>query len=406
MFGPRRPLRGAALAGAWLLASGAGAFDLTLTPFASGLTQPVGLANAGDSRLFVLERQGIIKIILDDGTVLTTPFLNITGRVDDSANEEGLLGIAFHPDYATNGYFYLNFTTAAGRTRIARYSVTADPNVAEFTSQDVLLTVNQPFGNHNAGAINFGPDGYLYVPLGDGGSGGDPGNRAQNPATLLGKIVRIDVDSGPGSPADCKGAVGSGHYTIPASNPLIDGPGGACDEIWALGLRNPWRSSFDRLTGDLWVGDVGQFDWEEVDFQPAGSASGQNYGWRCYEGNHPFNLAGCGAMANYTFPVFEYFQSGGACAVIGGYVYRGSLFPALEGRYLLSDACTGNFWDLEPSGLGGFVATLHTELAASGMASFGEGADGELYTVNRLTGAIHRLGSDPVPVTLMRFTID
>ncbi len=254
---------------------------------------------------------------------------------------------------------------------VRRFSVTADLNVADPASEDILLTVGQPFSNHNAGAINFGPDGYLYVPLGDGGSGSDPFDLGQSPTTILGKITRIDVDSGPGSAPDCSG-VGSGNYTVPASNPLVDGAGGTCDEIWALGLRNPWRSSFDRLTGDLWIGDVGQLTWEEVDRQPAASAGGENYGWRCYEGNHPFNLAGCGPIGSYDFPVFEYAHSGNGCSVTGGYVYRGSQFPTLAGRYLLADYCTGNFWDLAPSRRGGYTATRHTELAAFGYVAFGE----------------------------------
>ncbi len=399
-------LRVAVLASAWFLASAAGAFDLTLTPFAAGLSLPVGLAHAGDTRLFVLERSGRIRIILSGGTVLATPFLNISARVDSGGLEEGLLGLAFHPDYATNGYFYVNYTATTGRTRISRFTVTADPNVADPASEDILLTVNQPFGNHNAGAINFGPDGYLYVPLGDGGSGGDPLNNGQNPATILGKITRIDVDSGAGGSApDCSG-VGSGNYTIPASNPLVDGAGGTCDEIWALGLRNPWRSSFDRLTGDLWIGDVGQGTWEEIDRQPAASTGGENYGWRCYEGDHPFNLSGCGPMGSYTSPVFEYVHSGNGCSVTGGYVYRGSLFPTLAGRYLLTDWCTGYFWDLAPAGGGGYTATRHTELAASGYVAFGEDSSGELYVVNTSTGTVSLLGSDPVPVTLMRWSIE
>jgi len=382
------------------------AFDLTLTPLASGLTEPVGLANAGDSRLFALESQGVIRIIQSNGTVIATPFLDLTDRVDSSDFEEGLLGLAFHDNYATNGFFYVNYTATDGRTRISRFSVTADPSIADPASEDILLTVDLPTNIHHAGAIAFGPDGFLYIPMGDGGGQGDPLNNAQSLSTLLGKIVRIDVDSGPpGSVADCSGA-GSGNYTVPVSNPLVDGNGGTCDEIWALGLRNPWRSSFDRSTGDLWIGDVGLSSYEEIDRQPAGSAGGENYGWRCYEGDHTFNTAGCDPIGSYTFPVFEYLHSDNdGCAVIGGFVYRGSQFPTLAGRYLLTDFCTGYFWDLAPENHGSYTATRHTELAGSGNVAFGEDASGELYIVNITAGTVSLLGSDPVGITVLVPTI-
>jgi uncharacterized repeat protein (TIGR01451 family) len=369
------------------------ALNLGLSTFATGLSQPVGIAHAGpgDDRLYVVEQAGTIKIVSAEGTVLPVPFLDITDRVDSSSNEEGLLGLAFHPEYVTNGYFYVNYTHTTGeirRTRISRFSVTGDPNIADPESEDILLTVEQPYPNHNAGDILFGPDGYLYVPLGDGGSAGDPDDNAQNLALLLGKISRIDVDAAGGSPPDCPGT-GSGHYTVPDGNPLADGPGGTCDEIWAIGLRNPWRSSFDRLTGDLLIGDVGQNTWEEIDFQPASSTGGENYGWRCYEGNHPYNTAGCGPIDDYTFPVFEYSHADG-CSVTGGYVYRGSRYPAMYGRYLLADYCSGNFWDLAFVD-GGWQATQHTNLATFGYVAFGEDTQGELYVVNRATGTVYAL---------------
>jgi glucose/arabinose dehydrogenase len=369
---------------------------LGLSLFASGFSQPVGITHAGpgDDRLFVVEQAGTIDIVTPQGAVLPDPFLDISDRVDSSSSEQGLLGLAFDPDYATNGYFYVNYTLStalrATRTRISRFSVSDDPNVADSTSEDILLTVEQPYANHNAGDMHFGPDGYLYIPLGDGGSGGDPDGNAQNPALLLGKISRIDVHSGPGSPPDCPGIV-SGNYTVPSDNPLSDGPGGACDEIWASGLRNPWRSSFDRLTGDLIVADVGQSDWEEIDVQPAGSPGGENYGWRCYEGNHAFNTTDCGPIDTYTFPVFEYSHTDG-CSVTGGYVYRGSQYPTLAGRYLFTDFCSGIFWDLAFVD-GGWQATKHTNLAAFGYVAFGEDAQGELYVVNRASGTISTLSA-------------
>ncbi len=369
-----------------------GGVTLSLSAFASGLTEPVSLAHAGDSRLFVVEQAGIIKIIQSNGTVLGTPFLNITDRVD-AGSEEGLLGLTFHPDYINNGHFYVNYTNiTAGvrRTRISRFQVTANANVADPNSEQILLTVIQHSSNHNAGDIHFGPDGYLYVPLGDGGGGGDTGNYAQTVTTLLGKITRIDVDQGPGTAPDCVGQ-GTGSYTIPNDNPFTNGAGGICDEIWAIGLRNPWRSSFDAWTGDLWIGDVGQYAWEEIDMQPVYSNGGENYGWRCYEGDHPFNTAGCGPIGNYVFPVFEYDHGGGRCSVSGGYVYRGSQYPALFGRYVLADYCSGHFWDVAPDGEGGWNTTQHNNLTGFGRSAFGENVDGALFVANRSAGTVQRL---------------
>jgi glucose/arabinose dehydrogenase len=371
------------------------AIELTLTPFVTGLNAPVGVysAGSGEDRLFVIEQAGVIRIVQPTGSVLATPFLDISGRVL-SGGEQGLLGLAFDPNYATNGFFYVNYTARPdGTTRISRFTVGAtDGDVADPSSEDVLLTVGQPFANHNAGDIHFGPDGLLYVPLGDGGSGGDPNNNAQNPKVLLGKVTRIDVDSSTGSAPDCVGS-GSGHYTVPAGNPFVDGPGGTCDEIWASGLRNPFRTSLDRLTGDFYIADVGQDEWEEIDVQAAGSAGGQNYGWRCFEGDSTYNASGCGSRSAFTFPVFVYSHAAGDCAVIGGYVYRGSAFPALYGRYVFTDLCTGNFWDMTADGAGGFQAAEHSNLARSGYVSFGEDAQGELYVVHQGSGTLFRLGA-------------
>jgi glucose/arabinose dehydrogenase len=361
--------------------------QLALAEFATGLSQPLSITNAGDDRLFVVEKAGRIRIVRPDGTVESTPYLDIASRVDDSGGEMGLLGLAFHPDYASNGYFYVNYTTTAEgprRTRISRFSVSADPDVADPASEDVLLTVDQPAANHNAGDIHFGPDGYLYIPLGDGGDS----STAQNMGLLLGKVSRIDVDSASGSAAECYGT-GTGDYTVPGSNPFVDGAGGSCDEIWAVGFRNPWRSSFDRTTGDLYLGDVGQSQWEEIDVQPAGSPGGQNYGWPCYEGDHAYNTTGCAPISSYTFPVFEYSHSDG-CAVIGGYVYRGTDYPPMVGRYLLADHCSGSFWDLVHAG-GEWQATLHPDLGGSGTAAFGEDVNGELYMANLGQGVLYRV---------------
>jgi glucose/arabinose dehydrogenase len=345
-----------------------------LVPIATNVDSPLGINNAGDGsgRVFITLQGG--QIIIWDGTqVLPTPFLDIDPIVQ-SGGEQGLLGLAFHPDYKNNGYFYVNYSdTTGGDTVIARYKVSAsDPNVADPTSALILLEIDQPFSNHNGGQLQFGPDGYLYIGMGDGGSGGDPGDRAQDMTELLGKMLRIDVNNVVGGPPDC----GRGsNYTIPADNPFVDGPGGDCDEIFQVGLRNPWRFSFDRLTGDLFIGDVGQDLWEEVDYAPAGSTAGRNWGWRCYEGNHPFNLAGCGPESDYDFPILEYSHSLG-CSVTGGYVYRGTAFPAAQGTYVFSDTCSGVVWGARQVG-GGLVVKKIKDTPYS-IVTFGETEEGEL----------------------------
>jgi glucose/arabinose dehydrogenase len=385
--------------------AGTSAITLKMENYVAGLDRPVGIANAGDMRLFVLEQAGQIRIVNPDGTLQATPFLDIRDRVASLGPEQGLLGLAFHPRYFANGYFYVNYTNETGgfiRTRISRFTVTADPGVANPASEQILLTVDQPFRNHNAGRINFGPDGYLYIPLGDGGSGGDPGNRAQNNSLLLGKISRIDVDGLAGSPSDCKG-LGQGTYTIPADNPFVDGPNhqpvNNCDEIWANGLRNPWQANFDARTGDLFIADVGQSTVEEVNFQPRSSGGGENYGWRCYEGSLAYNTSGCASPDNYTFPVFEYQRPSGYgdCSVTGGYVYRGLRYHALYGRYLLTDYCSGRFWDLQQQPNGSWQATTHLDVfpqdatTTFGNASFGQRCDGELFVANVYQGKIFYL---------------
>ncbi len=358
---------------------------LGLTLFASGLDQPVDIANAGDDRLFVVERPGTIRIVQSDGTVLATPFLDIAAEVGTSGLEQGLLGLAFHPDYAANGYFYVNYTDNNGDTNIARFSVDpGDPDLADPLSEQTVLTITQPFENHNGGDLNFGPDGFLYIGMGDGGDGGDPDDRAQDLNDLLGKMLRIDV-------------TGVTTYTIPASNPYTQTAG--LDEIWDLGLRNPWRFSFDRLTGDMYIGDVGQIAWEEVDLEPAGSMGGVNYGWRCYEGNHEFNLTGCGPIGDYTFPIHEYDHTAGDRAIAGGFVYRGAQFPDLAGHYVFADYISGNFWDLFPDGGGGWQVTDHGFLLAN-PSTFGESASGELYVAALGLMTIHQVsgvGVTPSP---------
>jgi glucose/arabinose dehydrogenase len=330
----------------------------------SGLERPVDLQHASDERLFIIEKVGRIRI-LQAGNLVERPFLDLTDRVGSDGNEQGLLGLAFHPRYAENGLFFVNYTDRNGNTVIARFQVTADPNLADPSSETVLLRVNQPYGNHNGGVLAFGPDGYLYAGLGDGGSAGDPQGNAQNLDTLLGKILRLDVDS-------------AQPYAIPADNPFGN-------EIWAYGLRNPWRFSFDRQTGDLYIGDVGQGQWEEIDFVPAGSPGGMNFGWKYFEGTHPYEGTppqGTQVVA----PVAEYSHSEG-CSVTGGYVYRGAM-PEWNGIYLYGDYCSGTVWGLIRSNGGWQPQVLFGGVGR--ITSFGQDASGEVYLVLD-SGSILRL---------------
>ena len=359
---------------------------LTSVRVASGLTLPLFVTAApGDpNRLFIVEQRagttGRVKILnLKTGAVNATPFLSITGV--STGSEQGLLGLAFDPDYATNGLFYVNYTDAAGTTQIRRYAVSGDADVADPNSATRVLSIAQPFANHNGGWLAFGPDGYLYIGSGDGGDTGDPSNRAQNTALLLGKLLRIDVH-GDDFPADP-----NRNYALPPGNPFVGG--GGTGEVWAYGLRNPWRCSFDRLTGDLYIGDVGQGDWEEVDFQPASSLGGENYGWRCYEGDHPYNLTGCAAAETMVFPIHEYSHADG-CSVTGGYVYRGTGICDLRGTHFFADFCSASIWSFRYDGA--VLTDLRdrtAELAPGGgltigsITSFGEDARGELYIVDR-----------------------
>lgn len=346
-----------------------------LIPFASGLTNPVSIANAGDNRLFVVEQRGNVKIINPTGTINAQPFLNISGRVI-YGGERGLLGIAFHPKYSTNGYFYVNYIGEGGNTRISRFKVSSDNmNLADPQSELILMTIAQPYQNHNGGDLKFGPDGYLYIGMGDGGSGGDPGNRSQNPKELLGKMLRIDVDQG--SP-----------YSIPVTNPFYNSTT-TKGEIWALGLRNPWRFSFDRLTGDLWIADVGQNAIEEIDFQPAGSKGGENYGWRCYEGNQAYSLSGCAPLASFTFPVYSYPQ-GQDCSVTGGFVFRGAANSPFYGKYFFTDYCSDKIWTLNKVS-GNWIKEDFGQFAGNNFSTFGEDASGQLYVAGIASGKIFRV---------------
>ncbi|HEY0159722.1 MAG TPA: PQQ-dependent sugar dehydrogenase [Thermoanaerobaculia bacterium] len=347
---------------------------VALEPVAGGFERPVAIAHAGDARLFVVEQPGTIRVY-DPARTGTEQFLDIRSLVL-SGGERGLLGVAFHPHYSQNGFFFVNYTDRAGDTVIARYSRSAtDPNRADPASAHVLLRIDQPYANHNGGQLQFGPDGYLYIGMGDGGSGGDPENRAQNRNDLLGKMLRIDVDHG--SP-----------YGIPPSNPFI-GQAGTRPEIWSLGLRNPWRFSFDRFTGDLWIADVGQGEREEINFQAGSSIGGDNYGWRRMEGSRCFNPATNCNPGNLVLPVIEYGHDDG-CSVTGGYVYRGTRSRRLTGMYIYGDYCSRMIWGAKPGANG--VLTSQFLIHGPGFVStFGEDANGEIYVADHGGGAIYRI---------------
>ncbi len=346
-----------------------------LIPFASGLTSPVGITNAGDSRLFVVNQLGYVHIISPNGIVNTQPFIDIHDRVV-YGGERGLLGIAFHPQYKTNGYFFVNYIGNGDSTYISRFKVnTENPDLADPQSELKLMTIFQPYTNHNGGDLCFGPDGYLYIGLGDGGSGGDPGNRSQNKMEYLGKMLRIDVNQG-------------NPYSVPVTNPFY-GSKSARNEIWALGLRNPWRFSFDRLTGDLWIGDVGQNAIEEINFQAADSKGGENYGWRCYEGNQPYSNTGCISSNELTFPVYSYPQDQ-ECSVTGGYVYRGSASSPFYGRYFFTDYCSDRIWTLHKVA-DNWVKEDFGRFTGNNFSTFGEDASGKLYVAGIYSGKIFRI---------------
>lgn len=366
------------------------------TIISSGLTNPVDIVNAGDgtNRLFVVERGGSVKIVRAD-TIQTGNFLDIPDSVS-AGGERGLLSIAFHPLYSVNRYFFVYYTNTSGDIRITRFQTDAgNPEVADEATGVVIMTIPHPtFANHNGGKLNFGPGGHLYFATGDGGSGGDPPNNAQNGLSLLGKMIRINVNNFTTPP----------YYTIPLDNPYVGSPT-IREEIFALGLRNPWRWSFDRLNNDVWIADVGQNAWEEVDILPYAGSAGINYGWRCYEGTVPHNTTGCSPPAAYVSPIFVYphnFATGGF-SITGGYVYRGAEFPAMYGYYICADYVSGNVWSIKQNGLGAWIATIQAGLPGS-ITGFGETQNGDLYTVS-LTGRLFKvMTSTIVPVTLLEFT--
>ncbi len=373
--------------------------DIQLEEYVTGLNAPVAVTHAGDQRLFIVERAGHIRIIDGNGNLLTTPFLDIVNRVDSDGSEMGLLGLAFHPNYATNGYFYVNYTRDLGsgldRSRVARFQVSVDPNIADENSELVIVEFEQPFSNHNGGDVHFGPDGYLYIASGDGGSVGDPQDFAQNNNVLLGKLLRVDVDDAPGANdgPDCD-ISGNAHYRVLPGNAFNDGIGGqGCDEIYATGLRNPWRFSFDRQTGDLWIADVGQGDYEEIDFVISGAAGRLNFGWRCYEGNNIFNTSGC--TGQYLFPLYVYSHAGGNCSVTGGFVYRGSEYPKLNGHYFFSDFCNTAIRALSGPSNNPVVSQVLPSNVINAPSTFGEDVNGELYIASLSDGRLYKIRGQP-----------
>ncbi|MFG0327546.1 MAG: PQQ-dependent sugar dehydrogenase [Phycisphaerales bacterium JB037] len=399
------PVVRAAWAAALLASVGAAASaqtTLTTELVASGFSAPLYVTHApgDDSRLFVVQQRGLIRIIdLDSGSINPTPFIDLSGIVSQAGNERGLLGLAFDPDYASNGYFYVNYTNNAGDTRIRRYQVSSDPDIADALTATPVMAIAQTDSNHNGGWIGFGPDGYLYIASGDGGGSYDPNNAGQRLNTLLGKMLRIDID-GDDFPTD-----NQANYAVPDDNPFTDDPL-ALDEIWAYGLRNPWRPSFDRATGDLWIADVGQQQREEVNFQSASSPGGENYGWRLREGFIQTPNVGGSRPADNVDPIHDYTHAQG-CSITGGYVYRGCAIPDLQGAYFFADFCSTTIWTLRYDAVAVSDLTDRTaeldppgSLAISSITSFGEDAQGNLYIVDR-GGEVFRIvaadGSDACP---------
>ena len=364
---------------------------LAVDTVCSGLVNPlfVTFAPADSARIFILEQPGRIRVVRND-TLLSRSFLDIDSIVGSTGSEQGLLGLCFHPDYQSNGFFYVNYTNNSGNTIVARYSVSTNPDSANANSQFNIINIAQPFSNHNGGMIAFSPlDGYLYIGMGDGGSANDPGNRAQNKLNLLGKMLRLDVDGG--SP-----------YAIPADNPFV-GNAAYLPEIWALGLRNPWRFSFDRATGDLYTGDVGQGTYEEIDFQAGASGGGENYGWRLKEGDHCFiPSTGCDTIVGQSDPITEYTHGGTPfrCSITGGYVYRGCAIPDLQGHYFYADYCSAQIWSFRYNGTTISDSTQRTSDLGAGtiaVSSFGEDYYGELYICSHTDGRVLKIIPQGVP---------
>lgn len=356
--------------------------DVNIQQIATGFNSPVNIQNAGDDRLFIVEQNGVIKILNDDGSTNSNPFLDISSQVS-SGGERGLLGLAFHPNYQNNRLFYLYYTNPSGDSVLSQFETSSiDPDEAIPASENVMLVITQPFSNHNGGCIAFGDDGFLYVATGDGGSSGDPNGNAQNLNSLLGKILRFDVDvSAP---------------FIPTNNPYVNDPN-ALDEIYAYGLRNPWKFSFDETTGDVWIADVGQNQFEEIN--KSASAEAINYGWRCYEASSNFNTTGCDPQSTMEFPFAEYSHTATSvskCSVTGGYVYRGSEFPNLTGKYLFADFCSDEIGTVDSMG----NITYFGPFSGNGFSTFGTDHQSNLYIAGLSTGTIYKIVDDNLSVDI------
>ena len=349
--------------------------QLSLNLFASGFVQPVHITHAGDgsARLFVTEQCGLIRIVKNK-IVQPAPYLDIRAKVT-CGGEQGLLSVAFPPGYAAKGHFYVYYTDLQGDIVVSRYRLSLDPDLADPTTEEIILVIpHRTYTNHNGGQLAFGPDGYLYSGTGDGGGGGDPGGNAQNPASLLGKILRIDVESG------------AAPYAVPLDNPFV-GNSAYRSEIWALGLRNPWRFSFDRLTGDLFIADVGQGTYEEVNVRPSSSFGGENYGWNIMEGAHCYSGGTCN-QTGLVLPVHEYDHSMG-CSITGGFVLRGPASASLAGRYVYGDFCSGRIWALM-QGQGVWENILLAETTFT-ISTFGEDEAGNVYVADYSAGAVYQV---------------
>ncbi|AZA93398.1 Quinoprotein glucose dehydrogenase B precursor [Chryseobacterium nakagawai] len=351
--------------------------SINLEEFATGLTSPVEITNANDSRLFVVQQNGMIKIVQPNGAINATNFLDIAPKIV-YGGERGLLGLAFHPQYSTNGYFFVYYNNTAGNIVLARYSVNStNPDIADPNSEKILLNIPKPFANHNGGSIHFAPDGKLWIVTGDGGSGGDPNNNAQNKNSLLGKMLRIDVNATDPNP-----------YNIPSDNPFAGAGVDGADEIWAYGLRNAWKFSFDLTTGNAMIADVGQGAIEEINKMPI-TQGGINYGWRCYEGNSAYNTAGCPAQSSMTFPIAVYDHSGGKCSITGGYVYRGTQYPSLQGKYFFADYCSDQIGILATDN----SITWTSSYSGNGFSSFGQNSQKDLFVAAVTAGKIFKITS-------------
>lgn len=352
---------------------------VSLNSWQTGITKPVDLTNVGDERIFIVKKDGQI-VMYDTAANFLGTFMDINSIVGSSGNEQGLLGLAFDPHYKDNGYFFVDYTNNSGNTVIERFQVNAnDSMTASPASGVILLTITQPYSNHNGGCLRFGPDGYLYIGMGDGGSGGDPGNRAQNINEYLGKMLRLDVHQG-------------ATYGIPPTNPFAGATAGL-DEIWTYGMRNPWRFNFDEYTNDLWIGDVGQDTWEEIDHVPFGQGTGDNFGWRCYEATHTYNMSGCSSVStNYRWPNWEYVHSGtNGCSITGGLVYRCPNSIDMWGRYLYSDYCSGYLWSLLPASGTFYNNDTLGNFTDNTIAAFGQDKWNNVYVCGEGNATVYRL---------------